>query len=92
MTRHSLLAPGHLTGYMKWQYIILAAVFIGALAFSLWMASHVDTNDTERGLTNPSTDEHDSFVEGGNVPLYLGIAATLFVIALGSFFHLSKRR
>ncbi|MFZ0012242.1 MAG: hypothetical protein WAL97_10175 [Halobacteriota archaeon] len=77
---------------MKWQYIILAAVFIGALALSLWMASHVDTNDIERGLTHSSSDEHDSFVEGGNVPLYLGITATLFVIALGSFFFLSKRR
>jgi hypothetical protein len=56
------------------------------------MASHVDTNDIERGLTHSSSDEHDSFVEGGNVPLYLGITATLFVIALGSFFFLSKRR
>ena len=92
MTRHGLLAPDRLTSYMKWQYIVLAAVFIGALALSLWMASHVNTNDIERGLTNSSSDEHDSFVEGGNVPLYLGITATLFVIALGSFFYLSKRR
>jgi hypothetical protein len=54
MTRHGLLAPDRLTSYMKWQYIILAAVFIGALALSLWIASHVDTNDIERGLTHSS--------------------------------------
>ncbi len=77
---------------MKWQYIILAAVFIGALALSLWMSSHVDMNDIERGLTNSSSDEHDSLVEGGNIPLYLGIAVTLFVIAISSFFYLSKHR
>ena len=56
------------------------------------MASHVDMLDIERGLTNSSSDEHDSFVEGGNVPLYLGITVTLFVITIGSFFFLSKHR
>ncbi|MGD0327617.1 MAG: hypothetical protein ABSB21_03185 [Halobacteriota archaeon] len=67
-------------------------MFIGALALSLWMASHVDMIDIERGSINSSSDQPDGFVEGGNIPLYLGITVTLFVIALGSFVYLSKHR
>ncbi|MGB9372184.1 MAG: hypothetical protein WCB79_09695 [Halobacteriota archaeon] len=47
-------------------------------------------NDIERGLTNSSSNERDSFIEGGNVPLYLGITVTLFIITIGSFFYLSS--
>jgi hypothetical protein len=53
---------------VKWQYLILAAVFIGAMALSLWTATRVDMRDIERGLTNISENEHEGVIEGGNTP------------------------
>jgi len=77
---------------MKWQYVILAAIFVGAAALSLWTAGHVDMHDIERSLTNSSGNEREGFIEGGNVPLYLGIVVTLLVIGVGSFVYIAKRR
>lgn len=76
---------------MKWQYLILAAVFIIAVALSLWTATRVDMQDIERGLTNVS-EEHEGIIEGGNIPLYVGIVVTLFFIAIAVFLYLSKHR
>ncbi len=39
---------------VKWQYLVLAAIFIGAIALSFWTASRVDMHDIEQGLTNVS--------------------------------------
>lgn len=76
---------------MKWQYLILAAVFIIAVALSLWTATRVDMQDIERGLTNVS-EEHESLIEGGNILLYIGIVITLFFIAIAVFVYLSRHR
>lgn len=77
---------------VKWQYLILAALFIGAIALSLWTATRVDMRDIERGLTNISENEHEGIIEGGNVALYAVIVATLVFIAIVAFIYLSKCR
>jgi hypothetical protein len=77
---------------MKWQYVILAAILIGAVALSLWTAGHIDMNDIQRRLTNSSGNEREGLIEGGNIPLYLGIVVTLLVIGVGSSVYISKRR
>jgi 1,4-dihydroxy-2-naphthoate octaprenyltransferase len=77
---------------VKWQYLILAALFIGAIALSLWTATRVDMRDIERGLTNISENEHEGVIEGGNVALYAVIVATLVFIAIVAFIYLSKCR
>ena len=77
---------------MKWQYVILTAIFVGAVALSLWTAGHVDMSDIERSLTNTSGNEREGLIEGGNIPLYLGIVVTLLVIGVGSSVYISKRR
>ncbi len=76
---------------VKWQYFILAAVFIGAAVLSLWTATRVDMSDIEQGLTNVS-EESESLIEGGNVLLYVGIVVTLLLIAIAIFVYLSKHR
>ncbi len=70
---------------VKWQYLILAAVFIGAVAISLWTATRVDMHEIEQGLTNVSEEEHEGVIEGGNVALYGAIVIILFFIALAVF-------
>ena len=77
---------------MKWQYLILAAVFIAAIALSLWTATRVDMRDIEQSLTNVSEEEHEGVIEGGNVPLYIGIVVALFFIAIAAIVYLSKYR
>ncbi len=77
---------------LKWQYLILATIFIGAIALSFWTASRVDMHDIERGLTNISENEHEGVIEGGNVPFYVAIVATLFFIAIVAFIYQSKYR
>jgi heme/copper-type cytochrome/quinol oxidase subunit 2 len=77
---------------VKWQYLILAAVFIGAMAVSLWTATRVDMHDIERGLTNISENEHEGIIEGGNVLLYIAIVVILVIIAIAAFIHLAKYR
>jgi 1,4-dihydroxy-2-naphthoate octaprenyltransferase len=77
---------------VKWQYLILAALFIGAIALAFWTATRVDMHDIERGLTNISENEHEGVIEGGNVPLYVAIVAILFFIAIVAFIYLSKYR
>jgi 1,4-dihydroxy-2-naphthoate octaprenyltransferase len=77
---------------VKWQYLLLAAVFIGAVALSLWTAMRVDMHDIEQGLTNVSEEEHEGVIEGGNVPLYIGIVVALFFIAIAAIVYLSKYR
>lgn len=76
---------------MKWQYVILVIVFIGALALSLWTAARVSLNDIERSLTNVSENEHEGLIEGGNVPLYIGIVAVLFFVAAVLAYQLKHR-
>jgi hypothetical protein len=77
---------------VKWQYLILAAVFIAAIALSLWTATRVDMRDIEQSLTNVSAEEHEGVIEGGNVPLYIGIVVALFFIAIAAIVYLSKYR
>jgi hypothetical protein len=77
---------------VKWQYLILAAVFIAATALSLWTATRVDMRDIEQSLTNVSEEEHEGVIEGGNVPLYIGIVVALFFIAIAAIVYLSKYR
>jgi hypothetical protein len=77
---------------MKWQYLVLAAVFIAAIALSLWTATRVDMRDIEQSLTNVSEEEHEGVIEGGNVPLYIGIVVALFFIAIAAIVYLSKYR
>jgi len=77
---------------VKWQYLILAAVFIAAIALSLWTATRVDMRDIEQSLTNVSEEEHEGVIEGGNVPLYIGIVVALFFIAIAAIVYLSKYR
>ena len=77
---------------VTWQYLILAAVFIAAIALSLWTATRVDMRDIEQSLTNVSEEEHEGVIEGGNVPLYIGIVVALFFIAIAAIVYLSKYR
>ena len=77
---------------VKWQYLILAAVFIAAIALSLWTATRVDMRDIEQSLTNVSEEEHEGVIEGGNVPLFIGIVVALFFIAIAAIVYLSKYR
>ena len=77
---------------VKWQYLILAAVFIAAIALSLWTATRVDMRDIEQSLTNVSEEEQEGVIEGGNVPLYIGIVVALFFIAIAAIVYLSKYR
>jgi 1,4-dihydroxy-2-naphthoate octaprenyltransferase len=77
---------------VKWQYLILAAVFIAAIALSLWTATRVDMRDIEQSLTNVSEEKHEGVIEGGNVPLYIGIVVALFFIAIAAIVYLSKYR
>ena len=77
---------------VKWQYLILAAVFIAAIALSLWTATRVDMRDIEQSLTNVSEEEHEGVIEGGNLPLYIGIVVALFFIAIVAFIYQSKYR
>ena len=77
---------------MKWQYLVLAVVFIGAMAISLWTATRIDMHDIERGLTNISGNEHEGVIEGGNVPLYLAIVVTLVIVGIAAFVYLAKYR
>jgi hypothetical protein len=76
---------------LKWQYVILVIVFIGALALSLWTAARVSLTDIERSLTNVSENEHEGLIEGGNVPLYIGIVAVLFFVAAVLAYQLKHR-
>jgi len=77
---------------VKWQYLILATVFIAAIALSLWTATRVDMRDIEQSLTNVSEEKHEGVIEGGNVPLYIGIVVALFFIAIAAIVYLSKYR
>ena len=77
---------------VKKQYLILAIIFVGAVALSLWTASRVDMHDVEQGLTNTSEEEHEGIIEGGNVPLYVAIVVILFVIALTVLMYWSRHR
>jgi hypothetical protein len=77
---------------VKWQYLILAVVFIGAMAVSLWTATRVDMHDIERGLTNISENEHEGIMEGGNVLLYIAIVVILVFIAIAAFIYLARYR
>ena len=81
---------------MKWQYIVLAAILIGAAALSLWMATRVNMPDIENTLTNTSGQEHEGggihVAEGVNIPMYLGIAGALIAIGIGTYVYVSKRQ
>lgn len=77
---------------VKWQYLLLAAVFTGAIALAFWTAARVDMHDIERGLTNISENEREGVIEGGNTPLYVAIVVTLVFIAVAVFVYLSKYR
>jgi hypothetical protein len=48
--------------------------------------------DIEQSLTNVSEEEHEGVIEGGNVPLYIGIVVALFFIAIAAIVYLSKYR
>ena len=75
---------------VKWQYLLLVAVFIAAIALSLWTATRVDMRDIEQSLTNVSEEEHEGVIEGGNVPLYIGIVVALFSSLSLLFVYLSN--
>ena len=77
---------------VKWQYLLLVAVFIAAIALSLWTSTRVDMRDIEQSLTNVSEEEHEGVIEGGNLPLYIGIVVALFFIAIVAFIYQSKYR
>jgi hypothetical protein len=76
---------------VKWQYLLLVAVFIAAIALSLWTSTRVDMRDIEQSLANVS-EEHEGVIEGGNLPLYIGIVVALFFIAIVAFIYQSKYR
>jgi hypothetical protein len=40
---------------MKWQYLILALIFLGAAVIALWTATHVNMVDIEETLSSPTT-------------------------------------
>jgi hypothetical protein len=89
---------------MKWQYLILALIFLGAAVIALWTATHVNMVDIEEKLSSPANSSgansspepifflNESIIEGGHTLLYLGIVVTLFVIAIGSTVYVSRRR
>jgi hypothetical protein len=89
---------------MKWQYLILALIFLGAAVIALWTATHVNMVDIEETLSSPENSSgansspepifflNESIIEGGHTLLYLGIVVTLFVIAIGSTVYVSRRR
>jgi hypothetical protein len=89
---------------MKWQYLILALIFLGAAVIALWTATHVNMVDIEETLSSPANSSgansspepifflNESIIEGGHTLLYLGIVVTLFVIAIGSAVYVSRRR
>ena len=87
---------------MKWQYIVLAALLIGAVAFSLWMATRIGMNDIEHRLTNTSEGEQETpsvfsqegfhIEESVNIPMYLGIAGALFAIGIGIYIYISRQQ
>ena len=81
---------------MKWQYLVLAALLIGAVVFSLWMATRIGMNDIEHRLTNTSEGEREQggfhVAEGVNIPMYLGIAGALVVIGVGTYVYISRRQ
>jgi len=81
---------------VKWQYIVLAALLIGAVAFSLWMATRIGMNDIEHRLTNTSEGEQEQggfhVEEGVNIPMYLGIAGILVAIGIGTYVYASRRQ
>jgi hypothetical protein len=83
---------------MKWQYLVLAALLIGAVVFSLWMATRIGMNDIEQRLTNTSEGEGEQeqggfhVEEGVNIPMYLGIAGALVAIGIGTYVYLSRRQ
>jgi hypothetical protein len=81
---------------MKWQYLVLAALLIGAVVFSLWMATRIGMNDIEHRLTNTSEGEQKQggfhVAEGVNIPMYLGIAGALVVIGVGTYVYISRRQ
>jgi len=47
--------------------------------------------DIEQSLANVS-EEHEGVIEGGNLPLYIGIVVALFFIAIVAFIYQSKYR
>jgi hypothetical protein len=89
---------------MKWQYLILALIFLGAAVIALWTATRVNMVDIEETLSSPPNSSgansspepifflNGSIIEGGHTLLYLGIVVTLFVIAIGSTVYVSRRR
>ena len=88
---------------MKWQYIILALIFLGAAVLALWTATHVNMVDIEETLSSPNSSGansspepifflNESIIEGGHILLYLGIVVALFVIAIGGTVYVSRRR
>ncbi len=89
---------------MKWQYLILALIFLGAAVIALWTATHFNMVDIEETLSSPTNSSganpspepifflNESIIEGGHILLYLGIVVTLFVIAIGSTVYVSRRR
>ena len=89
---------------MKWQYLILALIFLGAAVIALWTATHVNMVDIEETLSSPTTSSgansspepifflNENIIEGGHILLYLGIVIALFVIAIGSTVYVSRRR
>jgi hypothetical protein len=86
---------------MKWQYIVLAVILIGAAALSLWMATRVTVPTIEHTLTNTSGHEQEegggglfgfNVAEGVNILMYLAIVAALFAIGIGAYVYISKRQ
>ena len=82
---------------MKWQYIVLAVLLIGAVVFSLWMATRIGMNDIEHRLTNTSEGEQEQgegfhVAEGVNIPMYLGIAGILVAVGIGTYVYASRRQ
>jgi len=81
---------------VKWQYIVLSALLIGAVAFSLWMTTRIGMDDIEHRLTNTSEGEQEQggfhVEEGVNIPMYLGIAGALVVIGVGTYVYISRRQ
>ena len=80
---------------MKRQYIALLFVLAALVILSLWVASTTSTHDIERQLTNASSEQHggnEGLIEGGNLLLYLSVTSVLFVIAVGAYLFVRKRR
>jgi len=81
---------------VKWQYVVLAALLIGAVAFSLWMTTRIGMDDIEHRLTNTSEGEQEQggfhVEEGVNIPMYLGIVGALVAIGVGIYVYKSRRQ